>query len=387
MDKRKPRADGLFRVKIYLGKVDGKPRYKYVYGSTEKEVEAKADDVRARLKKGIDVKADRETFGIWAERWLRIKKGDVGPSQYQNYTNYLKRLESISLLPIAKITTYDIQEIITELAEKNPFTGKPTAKKTLTDIKNTATQILQLAIENRVLDYNPGLAVRIPKSAPKESRRALTEEERGWIVDTPHRMQVAAMIMMFAGLRRGEVVPLLWTDIDLEARTISVIKSVDLSHGKPILKEGAKTKAGVRIVDIPLVLSDYLQGVEQVNRLVCPGLSGKMFTADSWRSSWESYMLDLDILYGGSGRRSKFDPRFKGVTIEPITPHMLRHTFCTMLYFAGVDVLTAQQQMGHADAKTTLGIYTHLDAKHKRRQMAKLDEYLSNGANMGAVVS
>ena len=58
---------------------------------------------------------------------------------------------------------------------------------------------------------------------------------------------------------------------------------------------------------------------------------------------------------------------------------MLRHTFCTMLYFAGVDVLTAQQQMGHSDAKTTLGIYTHLDSIHKRKQMSKLDDYLENG--------
>lgn len=400
MGKRKPRADGLYQVKVYLGKVDGKPKYKYLYGATEKEVEEKANDVRARMKKGLDVSADLESFSVWSKRWLRIKKADVGPGQYQNYKSCLKRLAPLDGVPISKVTAYDIQQIITDLSIENPMTERPTAKKTLNDIKNTARQVLQLAVENRIIDYNPGDAVRVPKNAPKGERRALTEVEQGWIVKTPHRMQTAAMLMMYAGLRRGELIPLLWDDINLEACTISVNKSVDLSRGKPVLKPGAKTKAGRRVIDIPTKLANYLLGIERSNNLVCPSLSDTMYTADSWRTSWDSYLLDLDILYGDSKktlkekyreeykdkeikRNNKFNPRFQGVSIEPITPHMLRHTFCTMLYFAGVDVLTAQQQMGHTDATTTLGIYTHLDTSHKRRQMSKLNEYLSVGVEMG----
>jgi len=55
-----------------------------------------------------------------------------------------------------------------------------------------------------------------------------------------------------------------------------------------------------------------------------------------------------------------------------------RHTYATMLCFAGVDVLTAKEQLGHADAQITLGIYTHLDKTHKRKAMTKLDDYLIN---------
>jgi len=396
--KRTPRADGLFRVKIYLGRVEGKPKYKYVYGATQPEAELKADDARARMRRGLDVSAEREPFSIWADRWLRLKRADVGSSQYMCCQIYLKHLSPLNGIPISKITAYDIQEIIIELAEKNPRTGKPTAKKTLNDIKNTARQVLQLAVDNRVIDYNPAQAVRVPKNAPKSERRALTEQEQQWIVSTPHRMQTAAMVMMYSGLRRGELIPLLWQDIDLDARTISVNKSVNLSRGKPILKDGAKTKAGVRVVDIPLALADYLRGIDNSNTLVCPSLSGGMYTADSWRSSWDSYLVELDMLHAGPARKnlktgsavgstnpampperkSKYDPRFEGISIEPITPHMLRHTFCTLLYHAGVDVLTAQKQMGHADAKTTLGVYTHLDSKHKRQQITKLDDYLES---------
>jgi integrase len=64
-----------------------------------------------------------------------------------------------------------------------------------------------------------------------------------------------------------------------------------------------------------------------------------------------------------------------------------RHTFCTLLYLAGVDVLTAMKQMGHADIKTTMQIYTHLDAKYQRKAMNKLDDYLNNASSMQLVDS
>ena len=63
--------------------------------------------------------------------------------------------------------------------------------------------------------------------------------------------------------------------------------------------------------------------------------------------------------------------------IEPFTPHCLRHTYCTMLYEAGVDAVAAKELMGHADIKTTLGIYTHLSETHKTASAALLDAYLS----------
>ena len=46
------------------------------------------------------------------------------------------------------------------------------------------------------------------------------------------------------------------------------------------------------------------------------------------------------------------------------------------MYESGVDVLTAKDQLGHSDIRTTLAIYTHLDKQHKRKNISKLDEYL-----------
>jgi integrase len=181
------------------------------------------------------------------------------------------------------------------------------------------------------------------------------------------------MIMMYAGLRRGELIPLTWNDIDADARTISVTKSIEMIGGKPAIKAGAKTAAGVRVVDIPQKLVEFLKAEKRDGFYVCANAKGAVHTTSSWERMWGSYLADLNIRYGDFGPfvkkpKSKFDPAGVPSVIPKITLHWLRHTFCTLLYFAGVDVLTAMKQMGHSDRKTTMQIYTHLDAKYQRAE-------------------
>lgn len=399
MSKRRnsKRKDGRIPVQVYLGMTDGKRRYKTVYGRTQKEANEKALQVKLELKKGIDVTAERDTFGQWAERFRSAKAADgLSMSQMNSYKNYCKILSSLNDLPISKVRVGDVQDIVNSLAEVNPHTGRPTGKKTLIALKGTAEQIFALAIDARVLEYNPATAVRIPRNAPQNYRRALTDAEQQWIIETPHRAQRAAMIMMYAGLRRGELIALTWNDIDLKKKTIRVNKAVEMIKGKPRVKP-PKTQAGNRTVDIPQRLVDFLTPLRKadfaqfpdarpINLLVCRTASGKMFTNQAWRTMWRSYLTDLNVKYGFRGKVNKLAAHKKDkngktqgklpLLIPNITPHWLRHTFATLLYLAGVDVLTARDQLGHADIKTTLSIYTHLDKIYKRKSMNRLDDYL-----------
>ena len=72
--------------------------------------------------------------------------------------------------------------------------------------------------------------------------------------------------------------------------------------------------------------------------------------------------------------------------IQEFTAHQLRHTYASMLYMAGVDVLTARDQLGHTDIKTTLAIYTHLDKRYKVNSMDKLDSFLDKSKTSQAIV-
>lgn len=374
------RTDGRYAVQVYLGRTeDGRRQYKTVYGKTQKEADEKALEVKMALKKGLDIVLEKDTFSDWAERWLKIKQADISNGQYVAYKCHLKHLVgAIGNTPISKIRTADIQTIISNLAIYNPNTGQPTSKQTLTMIKATASQIFRMAIENRVMEINPAEYVRIPEKAPRKTKRALTEEEQQWIIDTPHRAQVAAMIMLFAGLRRGEVGPLNWPDINLRTGAIVVNKTVEFINGRPYIKYWGKTYYSTRIVYIPQILIDFLERQPRDSILVCPSAHGELLSESAWRSMWDSYLTELNLKYGKFVDKptSKYDPKGVPFVIPRITPHWLRHSFATMLYKAGVDILTAKEQLGHADVQTTLQIYTHLDNIYKRRSMDRLDQYI-----------
>ena len=383
--KNKTRADGRLQSKVYIG--SGK--YKYVYAATSKELQEKINEIKLKLGKGIDVTAERDSFGYWAEKWLKLKKVEVSNGRYVTYTARLKNLDPISYIPISKLRAADIQDIILDLSTFNPTTGKPMAKKTLKEVKQPAAQVIQLAIDNRVTDYNCALAVKIPQEAESHTKEALTDEMQRWIRETPHRAQTAAMIMLYAGLRRGELIPLLWSDIDLKSGTISVNKSVEFINGAPNLKSGGKTDAATRTVFMPKLLIKYLEPLAgNPFALVCPSAHGKLMSDTAWKRLWESYLKELNIRYGdfknsvlwdGDTAPSKFNPKKVPMLIPEFTAHSLRHTYITMLYKAGVDVLTAKEQAGHADISTTLAIYTHLDSEFKKKTLTKLDDYLASG--------
>ena len=190
------------------------------------------------------------------------------------------------------------------------------------------------------------------------------------------------------------MIPLLWSDIDLSAKTISVNKSVEMINGKSVLKESTKTAAGMRVVYIPQVLADFLASEPHNNSLlVCPDASGRMMSESAYKRLWDSYLAELNFKFGDfsgvlvpneqSGTmeqyhkpKSRFAPQKIPFVIPRITAHMLRHTFITLMYIAGVDLLTAKEQAGHADVQTTMEIYTHLDSIYKVKQIEKLDEYI-----------
>lgn len=371
------RKDGRFQTKIYLGTdSNGKPQYKYIYADSLKELKKLDTDLRSRLCKGIDILALEDSFETWARRLYTVKEIEMSEREYNLFKfrcGYFS--EKIGKFALKDISQAELQPIVNELYRANPATKKPSGKRTIERYLTAASSVFDYAIENRATDFNPCKYVKIPKQSTTTQRRALRQEERKWIEETPHRAQTAAMLMMYSGLRRGEATALLWSDVDLINKTISVTKSYDFKECR--LKQ-PKTASGNRVVSIPQKLVDYLANVNKSSIYVISRPDGRIMATDSaWRRMWDNYILTLDKKYGKRFDSKEFE---NTITIEPFTPHCLRHTFCTMMYEAGIDVLTAKEQMGHTDVKTTMSIYTHLDQTYKKKSILKLDEYLSKTA-------
>ncbi len=376
------KSNARIKATVYLGMVDGKKKYKYFYGKTKREATKKAAQYSIELEKGINLLEDDTSFGTMGTAWLEDKVVEVSYGRHQSYKYALKKLEPLFDQDVKKIRTADLQKLVNEWAVQNPNTGRPSSRDTLNEMKMTASQVFQFAINNRLLDYNPAKAIKLPKNDTPSSKRALTKDEQQWIIDTPHRAQPIAMTMLFAGLRRGEAIPLTWRDFDVEKKCLCINKSVAMVSGKFEVKPHTKNGKD-RVVYIPDVLFRFLQNEKkQTNSIyMFPSAQNGMMTDSGFRRLWSSYLTELNIKYAtlhSNVKRptSKHAPQKFPMLISNIRPHWLRHTYATMLYMAGVDVLTARDQLGHSDIETTLQIYTHLDESHKSRTLLKLNDYL-----------
>lgn len=358
-----------YNTTVYCGTVNGKVIRKYISASSSKELKRKVLKMKIELASGKDVYTNA-LFGVWADKWLNEYKipSGIGNGTITQYKSAIKHLNRyFELTELKNINLSDFQQVINELAKNNPNTNKPMAKASLENIKKVGTDIFNYAIANNISGVtNFFKNVRIPKNATVNKRRALTEIEQDRIINTPHRCQSAAMIMMFSGLRRGELIPLLWSDVDLSNKIIYVNKSVEYIDNKPIVKSGGKTSNATRIVPIPPILTSYLKDYKKksnlLSQLVCSNASGKMHTKSSFNKMWNSYLVDLNVKYGYEHQDvSKYDPNGLPMRIERFTPHYLRHTFATLLFLQDINVVTAKQYLGHADIQTTVNIYTDLE--------------------------
>ena len=382
------RSDGRYMCRLYVGKDErGKNKYITLYAKTQKELKAKYIEAVTKRDKGVDLASQNTPFSAWADEYLALKKTNGSHHYILCIESQLKHLKPIYNMPISQIKPAHIQSILINLATRPE---KPLARKTLNDVKNTAYNIFRLAVNNRVIDFNPVDAVETPTGTGKTRREAISTEQMKWITETDElpEAQIAAMIMLYAGLRRGELIALTWADIDLNAKTIRVNKSANFIDNTPIVKPMTKTEAGMRLISIPDVLVDFLQATKRKSLFVCTR-DGEMMSESSFRRMWESYMNILNEKYGdfradtnakkkNGERKSRIAPGGLPTRINKFTPHQLRHTYASLLYQAGVDVLTAKDQLGHSDIKTTLNIYTHLDSIYKQHNMSKLNGYLND---------
>ena len=349
----KPKRQRLKRRK------DG--RYCAVYhgiqfmGLTEDEALAKRDEYKRREAAGIHQQTD-PTVQEYALRWLPLHKATVSVKCYNDYAKQLEALCAvIGEKKLSAVTVDDAAAVWQHYAGYSASTVKRS--------RMLFIALFDTAIENDLCRKNPFRArFAQPPKAPAGSHRALTEEEISLILSTTHRMQPAALVMLYAGLRRGEVLALSMQDIDLTANTISVTKAVRFDGNRPVIST-PKTAAGIRTVPVLSVLRPYLTG--RVGLLLSTEKGGIM-TDTAFRRCWDSYLIHLT--------------RAAGHPIS-IRPHDLRHTYCTLLRDSGVDMKQAMIWMGHSDEKMILHVYDHVSDKRTQNSVDQVEKILNHMQN------
>lgn len=376
--RRTRRKDGLFQVELRYKDPNGVAKKKSFYGKSQAEANAKKKAFEQELAVGL--KADDKTgFSAYADHWLKTYKSDLRPGTKATYEHDVKLMkEAFGEKKLKEISLSDVQAWLNTRSGLSASAIKKSAM--------TARALFESARQDRLILFNPCDQLSIPKG-PEGTHRALTDEERVFITThcQDHRFYYAAMIMLYAGLRRGEVMALRYDrDIDLKALEIHVRESAHISEkGTDYFIDSPKSAASVRTVPILPPLDTILASAPKEG-LVLRSAAGKPMTESAFSRCLESYQINLEQELNGTSRRWATPEQLAAWRSFPIRCHDLRHTFCTMLYDSGeVDVKTAQLWMGHADVMVTMRIYTHLSQARQDKAIQSARAHFASLATVG----
>lgn len=325
MYKRK--SDGMWCQKIREG-----DSYRVVYGRTQRELKEKCANLKP---KSID-------FCAVANEWWEGHQEILSPSGKRTYYAAFKRavkalgdkdIDTLRPVDFSRWLNNTIQDL--ELSEA-------TARTHL----GIVTMVCRYAVNKGYIDFDPTSSLRLP-SGLRKKRRELPESEDIIKIkeskDCP--MKLFAIMALYTGMRRGELLALKKSDIDPTERTIRIERAMQMDSSRRKIKE-PKTEAGKRIVGIPDSLLPYLKDLPDgfiFNR------DGLPLTENQFLWEWRLYSRETGI---------------------KTTPHQLRHAYTTALIEMGIPPEEAMRLVGHARIATTLETYTHL-RKERANNLAR----------------
>lgn len=364
--RKTKRADGRYQTSLLLpADSEGKRKRVYFYGKSQREANNKK---RAYLD-GNTVK-EIITVNDWCKKWLKSYPSG-GYRNKANTESIVRRFcEALGGRRISEVKPSDIQEYARSQAAFS--------KSHVDKVRRTLTNVFEAALANGYVTDSPckGIAWDSNKTG---THKVIGEELVKLLTDywKIHPAGVWAMFMLYAGLRPSEVFALRRENIVDDF--INVTDGSHFEHSKLVITENdPKTEAGKRSIPILPPLRTVLDTLPE-SGFVALSATGKPVTEAAVRSGWHCLWNMLEELYNGrvphkGGRRSdRFPEDWK--YLPQVQMYDLRHTYCSMLYDADVDVKTAQYLMGHATLEMTLKIYTHLSEQKKQRSYDKLFKY------------
>jgi len=288
-----------------------------------KDLEFEFEHDLAKIKEG----SAHERWGEWFEECLKIMKVNYRPSTVYNYEKSARRWiqKPWEDKELRKITNMDVHELIFELipAEVTMHTRKYVLK--------IVKRIFQMAVDNGKMDRNPalGLMVKVPETPKKVLTNSDAETFLSQAKLTNHRFYPIWALALFTGCRSGELYALKWSDVDMEARTISISRSWNSKNGFTSTKN--QKSRMVPISDELMVFLKQLRLQRGKEEFVLPHLQ-----------EWTR------------GCAAKVTRAFcKAIGVTDIKFHDLRATFITNLLARGVPLAVVMAIVGHADMETT----------------------------------
>ncbi len=379
------RADGKYQFKYT---VNGKPKFVYSWKlePTDKLPQGKRPCLSLRelekqigydLELRIDPTKKNMTVMELVEKYLSTKTG-MRPNTVTNY-KFVKNLlakEEFSRWKIGEVKTSDAKLFLIKLQND----GR--RHSSIKSVRGVLRPAFQMAVDDDCLNKNPfafALVGVVVNDAV--TREAITKKQMNSFLKFIHddncycKYYEVVYILFHTGLRISEFCGLTLKDIDLKNKTINVDHQLQRTSNMKYVIEKTKTNAGTRVLpmndDVAKCFQTIIEEREapKVEKMV-DGYSGFLFLDEDGMPlvamHWEHRLNHMVKRYNEIFREQ----------MPNITPHVCRHTYCSIQARAGMYPKTLQYLMGHSDISVTMNTYTHLgleDAVDEMNRMQQLE--------------
>ena len=362
------RKDGLYMARYTVETATGAKR-KAIYAKTRKEASEKLTEALAQAQKGITADAGAITVGAFLGRWLEdTVRGSVRQSTYQRDES-LCRNHLVPALGKKKLKTLNAADVQRFYRAKLD-SGLRSA--TVHKLHVTLHKALKQAERWGLVPRNVADNVDPPK-VHKDEVRPLTSEQARRLLETARgeRLEALYVVAVQSALRQGELLALRWEDVDLQARTLQVRRTLTRDGGKHVVGP-TKTAKGRRTLKLTRDATEALQG----------HLERQLVEIDKVGEEWQENGL---VFCTGKGtlinptnlRRRSLAPLLQRAGLPPMTFHQLRHTAATILLLKNVNPKIVSEMLGHANIAITLDTYSHVLPNMQHSAVVAMEEAFS----------
>lgn len=256
---------------------------------------------------------------------------------------------------------------------KIEHSSKGFSDKTILHHHRLISSILAQATRDRLVPFNAADKdyIKAPRVARKEAAYLddeSTEKVMELLQQEPIKWRVAIMLLIYSGMRRGELMGLEWKDIDFENKLIHVRRTSQYVSSLGIITKETKNLSSERTIRLPdeafTLLSIYKKHLLEY-RLMLGNLWQDKITITYVDGSTDIVPNDRLFIKDDStpmNPDSLTDWTKKFVTknnLPKFSPHSLRHTNASLLIANGVNLSTVAKRLGHSNVATTTKVYTH----------------------------
>lgn len=313
---------------------------------------------------------EKKKFKDVASEWLLQYEGTVKENTYVTSM----QLVNNKLLP--KFGEIYINRLTFEMCQKAVNEWSSTyCKSTL--LISLFNRIITFGIKLNYCTENPMLLVTRPKNTMKEEYDApfYSKEELEEFLETVKKQESLKYYVMFhllayTGLRRAELLGLRWSDISFREEFLKVNQV--LARAKQGLTfQTPKTKKSNRKIMLDTVTLQYLMKWKTEQKRLILEL-GQIHKKDQ-QLVFTSAQNDNMSLETPNKILSRI---LKNNDLPHMTIHGFRHTHCSLLFEAGVDMNDVKDRLGHSSITTTMNIYAHVNQKNKKNVVEKLSQFM-----------